>query len=137
MKQKIGRAHVLDRRAGEVFVHYLDTDKRLDEWVSADTVRATTPPRDSTSPGHDASPSRRMNGMNTRKRQRSLSPAKSHDLDAGDTTQPPAALPTTASARRNFDKVNFGPWQIKTWCVRHIRSTSLSTSCLWCLLAVG
>ncbi|KAI9510638.1 acyl-CoA N-acyltransferase [Russula earlei] len=110
------KAHVLDRRSDEVLVHYLDTDKRLDEWVPADTVRAATPPRDSTTPGRDATPSRRVNGMNTRKRRRSASPPKAHDRNDRDTTQPPAALPTTmASARRNFDKVNFGPWQIKTW----------------------
>ncbi|KAF8499008.1 acyl-CoA N-acyltransferase [Russula emetica] len=107
------KAHVLDRRLGEVFVHYLGTDKRLDEWVSADNIRATTPPRDSVSPGHETSPPRRVNGTSTRKRRRSASPPKAHDTR--ETTQPPAALPTMASTRRNFDKVNFGTWQIKTW----------------------
>jgi histone acetyltransferase MYST1 len=98
-------------------VHYVGTDKRLDEWVPADTVRATTPPRDSLSPGCDATQSRRVNGTTTRKRRRSsLSLVNAHDRDAHDTTQPSATLPTTmASARRNFDKVNFGLWQIKTW----------------------
>jgi histone acetyltransferase MYST1 len=109
----IGKAHVLDRRPGEVFVHYLDTDKRLDEWVSADNVRATSLPRDSVSPGHETSPPRRVNGTSTRKRRRSASPPKAND--SRETTQPPAALPTMASTRRNFDKVNFGTWQIKTW----------------------
>ncbi len=116
MKMWIGKAHVLDRRPGEVFVHYLDTDKRLDEWISADNIRATTPSRDSTSPSRDTSPPRRVNGTSTRKRRRSASPTKAHDNDdTRETTQPPAALPTMASARRNFDKVNFGTWQIKTW----------------------
>ena len=96
-------------------MHYPGTDKRLDEWVPADTVRAATPPRESTSPGRDATVSPRVNGMGTRKRRRSASLAKAQDRDAQDTTQPPAALSTMASARRNFDKVNFGPWQIKTW----------------------
>lgn len=109
----IGKAHVLDRRLGEVFVHYIGTDKRLDEWISADAVRATTPPRNSTSPSRDTPPPRRVNGTSTRKRRRSASPAKVQDTP--ETTQSPAALPTMASARRNFDKVNFGPWQIKTW----------------------
>ena len=109
----IGKAHVLDRRPGEAFVHYLGTDKRLDEWVSADNIRATTPPRDSISPGHETSPPRRMNGTTTRKRRRSASPPKAPDTR--ETTQPPTVLPTMASTRRNFDKVNFGTWQIKTW----------------------
>ncbi len=113
MKTRIGKAHVLDRRPGEVFVHYLGTDKRLDEWISADTTRATTPPRDSTSPSRDTSPPRRVNGTSTRKRRRSASPAKAPDTR--ETTQPLTTLPTMASARRNFDKVNFGTWQIKTW----------------------
>ena len=114
-KTWLGKAQILDRRPGQVFVHYIGTDKRLDEWVPADTVRAKTPPRDSLSPGHDATPSRRVNGTSTRKRRRSPSLANAHVPDALDTTQPPATLPTMASARRNFDKVNFGPWQIKTW----------------------
>jgi histone acetyltransferase MYST1 len=113
VKMWIGKAHVLDRRPGEVFVHYVGTDKRLDEWVSADNIRATTPLRDSISPGHETSLPRRVNGTSTRKRRRSASPPKAHD--ARETTQPPAALPTMASTRRNFDKVNFGTWQIKTW----------------------
>ena len=114
-KHELGNAQILDRRPGQVFVHYIGTDKRLDEWVPADTVRATTPPRDSLSPVCDAAPSRRVNGTSARKRRRSLSLANAHDQDALDTTQPSAALPTMASTRRNFDKVNFGPWQIKTW----------------------
>jgi histone acetyltransferase MYST1 len=113
VKVWIGKAHVLDRRPGEVFVHYLDTDKRLDEWVSADNTRTTTPPRDSISSGHGTSPPRRVNGTSTRKRRRSASPPKAHDTR--EATQPPTALPTMASTRRNFDKVNFGTWQIKTW----------------------
>ena len=113
VKMWIGKASILDRRPGEVFVHYLGTDKRLDEWVSADNIRATTPTRDSISPGRETSPPRRVNGTSTRKRRRSASPPKIHDTR--EATQPPPALPTMASTRRNFDKVNFGTWQIKTW----------------------
>ncbi|KAI0307421.1 acyl-CoA N-acyltransferase [Multifurca ochricompacta] len=106
------KAHVLDRRPNEVFVHYLGTDKRLDEWVPADTVRESTPPRHSTSPGCHATSPPRANGTSSRKRRRTASPANAHDPDG---TQPPMGLPTMASERRNFDKVNFGSWQIKTW----------------------
>ncbi|KAH9043890.1 acyl-CoA N-acyltransferase [Lactarius pseudohatsudake] len=105
------KAHVLDRRQNEVFVHYIGTDKRMDEWIPADNVRACTPPRNAASPGCDANSPLRANGTGTRKRRRMESPTNAHDRDA---TQPPV-LPTTASARRNFDKVNFGSWQIKTW----------------------
>ena len=112
-KTSTGKAHVLDRRQNEVLVHYIGTDKRLDEWVPADNVHACTPPRNAAaSPGRDATKSPRVNGTGTRKRRRMESPTNTHDQDA---TQPPPVLPTTASARRNFDKVNFGSWQIKTW----------------------
>lgn len=113
LKTKIstGKAHVLDRRPNEVFVHYVGTDKRLDEWVPADNVRACTPPR-SASSGREATSSPHPNGVGTRKRRRMESPTNT--LDRGETQVPPV-LPTTASARRNFDKVNFGSWQIKTW----------------------
>ena len=111
-KTSTGKAHVLDRRQNEVFVHYIGTDKRLDEWVPADNVRACTPPRNATSSGREATSSPHPNGTGTRKRRRMESPTNTHDQDA---TQLPPALPTTASARRNFDKVNFGSWQIKTW----------------------
>ena len=94
-------------------MHYLGTDKRLDEWISADIIRSTTLSQDSTPPSRDTTPPRRVNGTSTRKRRRSASPAKANDTL--EMTQPPAALPTMASARRNFDKVNFGTWQIKTW----------------------
>ncbi|KAN0138575.1 histone acetyltransferase [Lactarius tabidus] len=106
------KAHVLDRRPNEVFVHYIGTDKRLDEWVPADNVRACTPPQNAASSGREATSSPRPNGVGTRKRRRLESPTNTHDRDE---TQAPPVLPTTASARRNFDKVNFGSWQIKTW----------------------
>jgi hypothetical protein len=111
-KTSTGKAHVLDRRQNEVFVHYIGTDKRLDEWVPADNVRACTPTRNAASSGREATSSPRPNGVGPRKRRRMESPTNTHDRDE---TEVPPVLSTTASTRRNFDKVNFGSWQIKTW----------------------
>ncbi|OSX67997.1 hypothetical protein POSPLADRAFT_1123852, partial [Postia placenta MAD-698-R-SB12] len=32
-------AHILERRAQEVYVHYVNMDKRLDEWIPTSAVR--------------------------------------------------------------------------------------------------
>ena len=34
------QAEILRSRPGEVYVHYINTDKRLDEWISEDLVQA-------------------------------------------------------------------------------------------------
>lgn len=115
------QAHVLERRAAEAYVHYLNTDKRLDEWVPASTVRPLSPPASPTPP---------------RKRRRTSVPVPAPASDppklpaiAAPLAEEQAAVEVLTeeqfdiqhhrqiTARRNFDKVNFGTWQIKTWCV--------------------
>ncbi|KAI0638868.1 acyl-CoA N-acyltransferase [Trametes polyzona] len=121
-------AHVLDRRGEEAYVHYVNTDKRLDEWVPARDVR----------PAGDHEAGMASNGT-SRKRKRGSedgegprrpgSPARS-DVDEASTRpeneQGPPTAPITEeehdvqfqrqiTAKRNFDKVIFGRWQIKTW----------------------
>ncbi|KAH9949487.1 acyl-CoA N-acyltransferase [Amylocystis lapponica] len=121
------QAYILERRTEEVYVHYVNTDKRLDEWVPEDAVR----PADS----HEA---RMASNSPSRKRKRGptegdgspngrASPGRS---DAGSPLPDDAAAagPTSVTeeeydiqhhkqitAKRNFDKVVFGRWQIKTW----------------------
>ncbi len=61
-------AFVLERRPDEVYVHYANTDKRLDEWVSESSVRLTDV--NDTVPGlHIVT-----NGSKMKKRKRSFSP---------------------------------------------------------------
>ncbi|KAI0063101.1 acyl-CoA N-acyltransferase [Artomyces pyxidatus] len=109
------KAQILEHRAGEVYVHYIDTDKRLDEWVPDTSVRALSP-----------SPSPRPA---SRKRRRTTSPTRAAAPDDASTHAPETKRPAPTvdseefdiqhhrqiTARRNFDKVNFGHWQIKTW----------------------
>ena len=110
-------AFVLERRPNEVYVHYANTDKRLDEWVSERVVRVThvKGPIQS-APSH-------TNGTSN-KRKRSASVGEQAEENGDDVVGKELKLSEEEydiehhkqiTAKRNFDKVNFGKWQIKTW----------------------
>lgn len=128
---RTGEAHVLERHGEEVYVHYVNTDKRLDEWVTEGDVRPAG--------GHEAQGT--SNGA-TRKRKRgslvgedARRGSSSHSEGDGASGSAQAedrdgAMANTSviteeeydiehhkqiTAKRNFDKVNFGKWQIRTW----------------------
>jgi hypothetical protein len=122
-------ARILQRRDGEVYVHYVNTDKRLDEWVSESAVKPVAEDAEASSSSHVA---------NGRKRKRnevihpkSSSPTRYRSVDFAiddDDLVETQGEPMTEedydiqhhkqiTAQRNFDKVNFGHWQIKTWYV--------------------
>lgn len=116
-------------------MHYEHTDKRLDEWLPEDTVRIVPTARSnghsSPKPDDHASVSAAVphsNGASTKKRKRSAS----MDATDGGGEGPDASVSRGVkmseeeydiehhkqiTAKRNFDKVMFGRWQIKTWCV--------------------
>ena len=140
-------AHVVESdESGNAYVHYLNTDKRLDEWVSDEFIRPATE--------HEARvaimgpSSSTTNGIQTRKRKRDSDAAQpsptSRRVSNAAATQPDAARGEGTSngagtqpiqprelteeeydiqqhrklfSKRNFDRVVFGQWQIKTWCV--------------------
>lgn len=127
------------------YVHYLNTDKRLDEWVSEELIRPATE--------HEAKiaimgPSSSTNGIQTRKRKRgsdaaqpssstrrvsnaaNTQPDTTREGDTSNGAEPQTTQPRELTeeeydiqqhrklfSKRNFDKVVFGQWQIKTWCV--------------------
>ncbi|KAI0761183.1 acyl-CoA N-acyltransferase [Trametes elegans] len=120
------QAHILERHEEDVYVHYVNTDKRMDEWLPGREVRPA---------GHRAADMARNGTSRKRKRgslegegpRRTGSPVKTEAepasaqaaLDAG-----PAGITEEEfdiehhkqiTAKRNFDKVVFGRWQIKTW----------------------
>ncbi|CCM03718.1 uncharacterized protein FIBRA_05864 [Fibroporia radiculosa] len=118
-------AYIVERRGEEVYVHYVNSDKRLDEWISQDAVRP--------SGSHEAGMA--SNGS-TRKRKRSsvdgetsagvASPihlgALAGALGPGTSNPQPITEEEydiqhhkQITAKRNFDKVVFGRWEIKTW----------------------
>ncbi|CAL1696908.1 unnamed protein product [Somion occarium] len=121
------QAFILERRPQEVYVHYADTDKRLDEWILETSLK---PSGDS-----DIDMSNSSAGPSSRKRKRGSvdrdvlveSRASSEVRQDGEGVAVDAAGITITeeeydiehhkqiTARRNFDKVNFGRWQIKTW----------------------
>ena len=118
-----------------MYVHYVQTDKRLDEWVAERDVRPAG--------GHEAEGTT-SNGSARKRKRRSTdgqniqrgSPGQSRDGEpsgsAGaeedadeDGARANASVITEEeydiehhkqiTAKRNFDKVNFGKWQIRTW----------------------
>ncbi|KII94412.1 hypothetical protein PLICRDRAFT_36682 [Plicaturopsis crispa FD-325 SS-3] len=121
------QVQVLERSKDKVYVHYGDTDKRLDEWIPDTDLRNVAGEL-----RHREADNASAEGSNTRKRKRdSLSPLSptphqpSTDTPGmADGTKPKVPLTEEEfdirhhkqiTAKRNFDKVNFGQWQIKTW----------------------
>ena len=139
-------AHVIESdESGHAYVHYLNTDKRLDEWVSEELIRpATEHEAGATTMGPSSSTTNRIQ---TRKRKRGSdaaqpssasrrvsnaanahpdTPAEEATNGTGTQTIQPRELTEEEYdiqqhrklfSKRNFDKVIFGQWQIKTWCV--------------------
>ena len=124
-------------------MHYADTDKRLDEWIpesiirllpsNANTPKASTP---------DASSTSRKRKRPSVERDSALpegSRASSElRVDGGEGGATSVAITEEEydiehhkqiTAKRNFDKVIFGRWQIKTWYV--LRSSLIRVSCLF------
>ena len=124
--------HVLQHRPsdGHPYVRYEGSDKRLDQWIPGPELRRVEPPS-------DALPSGANNGKRKRETStsRPVSPTNSTRASSFGATRLPDAKTITAlqdtmteddfdvqhykqnAAQRNFDKVNFGRWQIKTWYV--------------------
>ncbi|OJT12859.1 Histone acetyltransferase KAT8 [Trametes pubescens] len=122
------QAHVLERNEEDVYVHYVNTDKRLDEWVAARDVRPAAGGHEADVVSNGAGRKRKRGSIAGEGSRRTSSPSKP---DAGAGTpqvkeEQDAAAPITEeeydiehrqqiTAKRNFDKVIFGRWQIKTW----------------------
>jgi histone acetyltransferase MYST1 len=142
----IEEAHILQKRAGEVYVHYVNTDKRLDEWVSETNVREIEEcppspsakstrkrkrgrPRSKSSPLLQqplAGPSGSSSEVEENGLERILMTEEDYDIEHHKRIVSPRHVSLTyvhqqddihQTAHRNFDKVNFGAWQIKTWYV--------------------
>lgn len=134
-RKKTVSAHVLQRRDQEVYVHYVNTDKRLDEWVpeaNCHRVPREEPlvenmvgsrkrkrgPRASETPGlnavsRPASPSFSPRGESSG----SLEPNGTAATDEAVMTEEDFDIQhhKKITAQRNFDRVIFGEWSVKTW----------------------
>lgn len=112
-------------REQEVYVHYVGTDKRMDEWVDEKLVTEEASPavassatrgqkrkRQSTANANGARPR-----VDTENRSSNMSLGNGQSVDAPPLTEEELDLRehNKITATRNFDKVNFGQWQIKTW----------------------
>lgn len=124
-------AHVLERNGEDVYVHYANTDKRLDEWVRARDVRpAVSHEADVVGNGTRRKRKRGLSESDGARRTGSPGKTPAHtDTGAAGHASPvkqESVAPVTEeeldmqlhrqiTAKRNFDKVVFGRWQIKTW----------------------
>lgn len=119
----------LQHSESEFYVHYVGTDKRMDEWVDERLVTDGMPPAGtSLAAGMTGQKRKRKstisNGGGSQMRM-DIAESSRREVDAGETTKAADAPMTEEeldlrehrklTATRNFDKVNFGQWQIKTW----------------------
>lgn len=118
MTKRVEYATVLERRQGQAYVHYINQDKRLDEWVDEADCR----------PADDVL---EENATVQRTRRRRTTPMFSRQGSYSDDAQPlheEDGPPVTEeeidikhhkqiTAQRNFETVHFGKYQIKTWFV--------------------
>lgn len=112
-------------------MHYVNKDKRLDEWISESDFRLTDTTEDDRGE-IEIQPGTSMAG--TRKRKRERTPSAAISISPDRENMSPAAGPSLSvdevvmteedfdiqhhkqiTAQRNFDKVIFNQWQIKTW----------------------
>ena len=134
------RANILQRRKDDVYVHYIGTDKRLDEWLPEDSVKLFGGEAEDRDTGRSSSSTngrkRKRTGRNkSRETPRPRSLDIPHDLEGlglGD-----EGVPMTEeeydiqhhkqiTAQRNFDKVFFAHFQIKTWYIPRVPNLYVS-----------
>jgi len=134
-------AQILQRRAGEVYVHYIHADKRMDEWIPDGHFR----PSDERGDINSRSPTRKRKRKGDTpgvSRPGTQSPAREQSAGISGVLEGNGSIGTEEivmteedfdiqhhkqiTAQRNFDKVHFGEWQIKTWCARSENMCSCS-----------
>jgi histone acetyltransferase HTATIP/histone acetyltransferase MYST1 len=113
-------ATILERRQSQVYVHYVNQDKRLDEWVDEADCR----------PADDVLEGNATASQNQKRRTPAFSrPGSSRPGSYSDDALLPQeedGPPITEeeldikhhkqiTAQRNFETVHFGKYQIKTW----------------------
>lgn len=113
---RTGQAQVVHRRGVESYVHYLNTNRRLDEWISESHLRVAEP--------HEITEPLEQRGRKRKRVSRAASPSCRNGDAHGHRSASPSESESEDSDidehdkmtnKRNFDRVNFGHWQIKTW----------------------
>ncbi|KAH0838749.1 acyl-CoA N-acyltransferase [Lanmaoa asiatica] len=99
---------VLQHRSSDchTYVHYEGSDKRLDEWIPRSELRRVEPDSDALPSGTNNG-KRKWEESTSRPGSPTNSTRAKEDFDVRHYKQ--------MTAQRNFDKVNFGQWQIRTW----------------------
>jgi len=105
-------ASILQRREGQVYVHYIDQDKRLDEWVDETDCKPVDKDTEKNVPTSRKRKRRTLEPSRPSLCDIQLAPDRelsAEDLDIKQHKQ--------ITAQRNFETVHFGNYQIKTWYV--------------------
>ena len=130
-------AFILQRRLGELYVHYIGTDKRMDEWISEDLCTTTDPVpvtldagnrkrkrgrwNETTFSPHEASSSKHgpaaTNGLTRVIDRVERKTNESQHLTENSLTEEELNLtrPKEFTSQRNFDTVIFDEWKIRPW----------------------
>lgn len=122
------KVYVIEKKQSQVYVHYVGTDKRLDEWVSEDLV--SQEPLTSTrkrkrnpvaeEPSDDGSRAGFKRRVEDSASENSMDEEADLDTDqVVEMTEEDFDLEhhRKLTANRNFDKVIFRHFEIKTWYV--------------------
>ncbi|CAK5274212.1 unnamed protein product [Mycena citricolor] len=96
-------AQIMNRREGQVYVHYVDRDKRMDEWIDENLFVPAT--NDSASRRSNSGDSPSPDTPMDRVERTVVMSEEDYDLEHH----------KKITAQRNIDKVNYGDWQIRTW----------------------
>lgn len=132
-------AFILQQRTGEFYVHYVDTDKRMDEWISEDLCTTNDPVPVTSDAGnrkrkrsrwnettvslHEASSSKHgpaaPNGLTRTIDKMERKTNESQHLTENSLTEeePNLTRPKEFTSQRNFDTVIFDEYKIRPWCV--------------------
>ncbi|PPQ69230.1 hypothetical protein CVT25_006947 [Psilocybe cyanescens] len=128
--------NVVQRHNGEVYVHYIDTDRRMDEWIPEELCHLQPPP--ASSEPKRAEPSKKRRGSSRKTQSMHPEASSSNGVAAPPEPAPPAiedvdmlaAQPTELvmteeefdlrhhqqlHSQKNFDMVIFDVWKIKPW----------------------
>ena len=105
-------ASILQRREGQVYVHYIDQDKRLDEWVDETDCKPVDKDMEKNVP--TSRKRKRCMLESSRPSLCDIQLAPDRELSAEDLD---IKQHKQITAQRNFETVHFGNYQIKTWYV--------------------
>ncbi|KAF8339782.1 acyl-CoA N-acyltransferase [Cantharellus anzutake] len=123
------QAEVIERKNNKAYVHYTNSDKRLDEWVDIEALHLLqaengAETREGRSSRATRAQKRKLEEALDSASESALTPGSHIDSDTlfHDDEERSILEQQRKTYRRNYPQVVFGYWKIKTWCVIRHRS---------------